>query len=73
MGICFKCNKKGHRASGCLTKQNRNSESVNVSNVREIALIGTEGKNIDPTLWIGDTGATSHMVSSDFGMFDSVV
>jgi DNA repair exonuclease SbcCD ATPase subunit len=71
MGICFKCNKKGHRASDCPTKQNQNSESMSISNVREISLIGAEGNNINPTLWIGDTGATSHMVSSDFGMFDA--
>jgi len=44
---------------------------MNTSNVREIALIGAEGSNIDALLWIGDTGATSHMVSSDFGMFDA--
>ena len=73
-GECNYCHKKGHKENECRKKI---SESANVA--RE-----TENKDDDDhvmvvdhalyagnkNIWIGDTGATSHMTNNDFGMFD---
>jgi hypothetical protein len=41
-----------------------------LSRETEIALVGAKTDEIYPNLWIGDTGATSHMTCCKTGLFD---
>jgi hypothetical protein len=43
-----------------------------VSRENDVALVGKERNRMDPNLWIGNSGATSHITCMDVGMFDSV-
>ena len=76
-GFCWKCNKKGHKSANCKLKttvSEGNNDRVNLSRDSEIALIGTEGPSscFSSNLWVGDTGATCHMVCREEGLFDCI-
>jgi hypothetical protein len=59
---------RGHLVRNC--PKGKKNEAANVSRDHEIALIGQERGEIDPSLWIGDSGATSHITCSKIGMSD---
>jgi gag-polypeptide of LTR copia-type len=70
-GMCFRCKKKGHKVQDCPVKNRNNLEGANLSRETKITLIGAETDEIHPNLWIGDTGATSHMTCCATGLFDA--
>jgi hypothetical protein len=76
-GIFFKCNKKGHKSFNCPMKGSEEGKMCNKDNAyctsaKEIALVGCENQEglQDQNLWVGDTGATCHMVCDDSKLFD---
>jgi hypothetical protein len=75
-GICFKCNKKGHKPFDCPMKGSEegemsNQDNSNCTSAKEIALVGSESQEglQDRNLWVGDTGATCHMVCDDSKLY----
>jgi hypothetical protein len=46
-------------------------ERANVTRMNEIALVGADEEQIGADLWIGDSGATSHITCSKTGLFDT--
>jgi Zinc knuckle len=76
-GICFKCNTKGHKSFDCPIKgaeegKMSKQDNANCMSAKEIALVGFENQEWvqDRNLWVGDTGATYHMVCDDSKLFD---
>lgn len=83
-GECFYCKKKGHRASECRKKihDEKNKKNENANNAdekekddkKEHAMCTMEFCGFtsiqDQNLWIGDSGASSHMVNSTYGLID---
>lgn len=74
---CYNCGKNGHRAFECTKKGD--SDDGDKSDKAEIVLsaLGEElalsaGEAPDDNLWIGDTGASSHMKGTLKGMTDLV-
>ena len=78
---CFICHKSGHISRHCPNKKNnkKNNNSNNCSNNDEyekadVVLVGTEvvniGKEEAEDIYLGDTGASSHMVKNEIGVFD---
>ena len=82
---CYYCHKTGHKASECLKKRAdkaaRNDQAQMASeggnnelaflaavDQPEIALVGSDDNK--ESIFIADSGASTHMVSSDKGMFD---
>ncbi len=85
-GECYYCKKKGHRASECRkrikdeeNKKKEESEKVNSANEKktpEAALCAQEVCSLVtadvPYLWIGDSGASSHMINTLKGVTNLV-
>lgn len=85
-GNCRYCNKFGHKEQDCFTKKNNKSksESANVSNENkstksEVILTATEyclsvsnNNDNNDNIWVGDSGASSHMVNSLNGVSNIV-
>jgi hypothetical protein len=65
---CYRCHQRGHIAQSC--PKRKKNEAVNLSQDNKIALIGKERGEIGPNLWIGGSGATSHITCCEVGMFD---
>ena len=72
--VCWKCNKKGHIQANC--PENKEQESGMMASQEEeaseievsfMAMSGTEKKS---DLWIGDTGASTHMTNTLDGLFN---
>jgi hypothetical protein len=59
--------KKRNEERGVMTQ-----DSANLTNDTEIALVGFESKEglQNSYLWVGDTGATCHMIWNDTNLFD---
>jgi mannose-6-phosphate isomerase-like protein (cupin superfamily) len=70
-GPCFICHQAGHKALNFPSKVN--SENTIVSQNSEIALMSTDHHIDNSQYWIGDSGATSHVVCSEIGMFETKV
>ena len=75
-GKCNYCQKIGHKENECRKKI---KEAANIAQEEEVAQEEEEQHVMvanhalyaaDSNIWIGDTGATSHMTNNDFGMFD---
>jgi hypothetical protein len=49
----------------------KNTENKSSSQNSEILLMATEDQIVDNQFWIGDSGATSHMICSEVGMFET--
>ena len=72
--VCWKCNQKGHVQMNC--PQNKEQESGMMASEKEasdnevsfMAINQSTEKKVD--LWIGDTGASTHMKNTIDGLFD---
>ena len=79
-GKCNYCHKFGHKKIDCFKRkkeegENGNNESANqCSETAEMVFVCKETNNksdkFTSKTWLGDTGATSHMVNKKDGMFD---
>ena len=68
VGMCYLCKQKGHKVEDCPNNNLKGTDQVNLSH-DEIVLIGSDQEMSQKDMWIGDSGATSHMVCHDVGMF----
>jgi hypothetical protein len=69
---CHYCHNVGHFACNCPRKRsNQGQERANITRTNEIALIGSEDQQIASNLWVGDSGATSHITCCKTGLFDT--
>jgi len=68
--VCTYCKLKGHVEKNCWRKQkNEKAQKADKKSTQEVLIVSEEDlKNDD--IWIGDTGATSHMTNNLEGLFD---
>ena len=70
-GNCNYCHKKGHRENECRKKKAENANIAQEQDKEQHVMVANHALYAaDSNIWIGDTGATSHMTNNDFGMFD---
>ena len=68
---CYSCQKMGHYSNECPDKKNKNENAGLTAVESEVALVMKKEDDYDsPNIWIGDTGATSHMTGDLKGMFE---
>jgi len=70
---CYSCQKMGHYSNECpdKKKKNKNKNAGLTAVESEVALVMKKEDDYDsPSIWIGDTGATSHMAGDLKGMFE---
>ena len=69
---CFNCEKMGHYSNECPEKQVKSEDTGLAAVESEVALIANKKLKDykDTDIWIGDTGATSHMTHDLRGLFD---
>jgi hypothetical protein len=65
--MSFDCHMKGSEEG-----KMSNQDNANCTSAKEIALVGSKSQEglQDRNLWVGDTGATCHMVCDDSKLFD---
>ena len=69
---CYNCEKMGHYSNKCPKKQVKSEDAGLAAVESEVALIANKKLKDykDTDIWIGDTGATSHMTHDLRGLFD---
>jgi hypothetical protein len=68
--ICGYCKLKGHPEKRCWKKQKEEKAQKAEKKLTQEVLIGSEEDLKNDNVWIGDTGATSHMTNQLEGLFD---
>jgi hypothetical protein len=66
---CAYCHRKGHTVDVCRIKQRVETKKKGNETTLEV-LMATEPSDDKGHLWIGDSGASSHMTNSDEGLYD---
>jgi hypothetical protein len=66
---CTYCHQKGHTVDVCRIKQRVEAKKKGNEATLE-ALMAAEQSNDKGHLWIGDSGASSHMTNLDEGLYD---
>ena len=69
--FCKFCKKKGHTVDQCFKlKKKLEKENANVTQEREVVLNICENNASKEEIWLGDSGASSHMTFCDTHMYD---
>jgi gag-polypeptide of LTR copia-type len=68
--VCGHCKLKGHSEKYCWKKQKEEKAQKAEKKITQEVLIGLEEDLENGDVWIGDTGATSHMTNKIEGLFD---
>lgn len=59
---CYKCNKQGHKAANCVSKNDKNQSAKNAEQVSLRADVALQASAIKPSqIWCLDSGATTHL------------
>jgi hypothetical protein len=66
---CTYCNRKGHTVDVCRIKQSVEAKKKRNKTTLEVLMAAKQSDN-KGHLWIGDSGASSHMTNSDEGLYD---
>ena len=61
--ICYNCNEKGHIKSK-YPKLNTQTKNAMVASSNEVVLMTAKYSDIEQNVWIGDTGASNHMMNT---------
>jgi len=70
--ICHYCKKAGHIARNCYEKKNDEArkEAANTAMAGGDVVLSTGYTESDGNVWVGDSGATSHITNDDTGLYD---
>jgi len=68
---CFKCGKMGHFQSKCPeNKENKPKKKLSDKGADAILMALSGPTRTNNSLWIADSGASTHITTSDMGLFD---
>jgi len=68
---CFKCGKMGHFQSKCPeNEENKPKKKSSDKNADAVLMALSGSTKTDVSLWIADSGASTHITTSDIGLFD---
>jgi len=68
---CFKCGKMGHFKSKCpKNKENKPKKKPSEKGVDAILMTVCGSTKVEDTIWIADSGASTHITTTDAGLFD---
>ena len=68
---CFKCGKMGHFQSKCPENEENKPKKKSNDKGADAVLMALSGlTRTDNSLWIADSGVSTHITTSDMGLFD---
>jgi len=69
---CFKCGKMGHFQSKCpKNKKNKPKKKQSEKGVDAVLMTMSGSTKVKNTIWIADSGASTHITTTDVGLFNT--